>query len=232
MDWEDAIVDLVESHWNESNRPYPLSRLKLDLRKQGIEIDEKLGGRKLREVLEIDFSTTLRVFRNPDHELAWYMVSSKVDLEEGIVALKRHPLQKIASNTVEYDKAIFTAFIKEIFEGKRRFVFLEPKKRFDDFLASEDVPEGGIEVLHAEIVRPSGEQLTGEEKRDASDRIRTWLSNNDVQLEKAVAAHRIAVKEHDTSTLGDVLDFSGLSVSDKARILIPLDVLLKIKFRR
>lgn len=232
MGWEEIVVGLVSVWWNEQKKPYPLSRLKPDLRNRHVDLDEKLGGRKAREVMEIDFRDRLKVFHHPNHELVWYMIPVLTDSNAAIGALTTEEPNKPLVSTVEYEKAVFTAFIKRLEEGKRRFLFFGDRTYFDDIQTDPVTTYGGLEVMRSDISVPVGELLTDVEKRETSQRIQAWLKNNDIELTKVTVQNRSESKAQDRASVSDVLDFSGLTASEKARILIPLDLLFKIRFGR
>lgn len=236
MSWIETLTEVVKSHWSSTGRALLLSQVKRELAKRGIDLVSALEGRKLKDALVEEGGSDVRLVRNPLQPLVWGLLPSAADapgelgelfgpLEDKTVAASRAP---------RFGRGVWLAFAKPLKIGCRRFLEVGPPSRMFDIPDGGMPPPAGVEIDPSFIYNPSGELVPNEHhEAQVEKNIREWALHKGIELEKLLAsAPAVAGKAREGAGHFDIADFSGLSSSEKARILIPLDLLSKIRFGR
>ena len=235
MKWLETLTDLVNDFWATKKQVYQLSKAMGDLNRKGVAFTGKYPGQKIKDAILEDGVTSLLLVRKPNHPLVWGLLPAGVtDVDDiAIWSISRDRSESPSIQTPRYDKAIWTAFIKKIEHGRRRFVFLDSPLRFldtDVFLAP---PVAGIELQSSFVIGPVDGELSEETKEEVERNIKSWCEVNKIDPVRVLApAIRHESNFGKVHNFFDFADFGGLSSSEKSRILIPLDLLSKVKFGR
>lgn len=235
MDWLAKLKDIVESNWTETGKVFLLAKAKAELERRGVNLFSELQARKLKDAILEDSDGSVRLVRNPSHPLVWGLIPGNVEIPIDLASLFTvHTVrQSDESHTPRFDRAVWTAFVKPASDGCRRFIEVGSPARFFDVSNDESAPPMSVEVDAQYFLGPAATVLSGEEKSKVEANIRRWAKDKGVALGALIAqiSHSEAKMGGATNSF-DIADFSGLSIAEKARILIPLDILAKIKFGR
>lgn len=144
-----------------------------------------------------------------------------------------------------YEAAFWAAFAKPIAEGKRRYLFLNPKPHFKEVEPETDPPAGSYEIP-PDYAAPADMQPGLERHNLVMSNISRWAATNGIDLDRMKqgqsapnpSATSIAQipQQHGMSVTGRQAgpDRKGIGVlallseTDRSRILVPLDILEKL----
>ena len=235
MEWLATLTEIVANHWLSKKQAYQLSKAMGDLSRAGVNFSSKFPGQKIKDAILEDGVAQLRLVRKPNHPLVWGLLPAEIiNVDENSIWASSQEVSGSPNfQTPRYDKAIWTAFIKKIDADHRRFIFVEPPSRFLDIPIYDAPSEIGIELTSSYIIKPVVGELSDSKKLEVEVNIKRWCAANSVDPEKVLASsprHDSYVGKSPNSF--DIIDFSGLSSLEKSRILIPLDLISKVKFGR
>lgn len=241
MDWVTVLNQLVTSHWSSTGKAYLLAWVPPALAKAGVDMNSVLKGRKLKDAIQEDCRAELRVVRNPNFQLVWGAIPIDAAIPTNLADLfleqetaPEHKA-KTSQESMRFGRAIWVAFSKPLKPDHRRYVEVGPPSKMYDIAIGEAPPPLGLEVDEG-LILSSAPSLIPMDDRDQQieENIRKWAAQRGLPLQKLQPAPRtlIGVEKGTTPAEFDFIDFSGLSNADKARILIPLDIIAKLRFGR
>lgn len=235
MSWLAPLVEAVVQYWGRTGKAYNLAKAKPELLQRHVSVDVHLAGRKLKDAIQEDAATELRLIRNPEHRLSWGLVPYSVDLPTDLTELFA-PAQEATQtkeDAVRFSRGVWLAFSKPLKLGTRRFLELrEPSAVLHEVYDGQPLPPSGVEVLPEYIWSPNGELIPNEDRdQEIEQSIRRWAKEKGISVSQLVR-REISSELPDGGRPASFIDISGLSQTDKARILIPLDLLEKIRFGR
>jgi len=235
MDWISTLDQTVKSYWSSTGKAYLLSWIPAAMAKAGVELSSVLKGRKLKDAIQEDGRDVLRTIRHPEFPLAWAVVpleAQVTNLKELFPSTKKEELA-VAHESPRFARAVWLAFSKPLKPHQRRFLEIGPPSKMYDISESEPPPPLGLEVDSSLIYNSEPALLPLEERDEHVERaIHKWAAEHDVSIDKLTPklANRITANREGQDPTGGLIDFSGLSNSEKARILIPLDLIAKLRF--
>ena len=215
----EKLVELVEKRWDEHRLPLFYSQIPESLRKIGIDIRGELNGEKLSRGISAIGDEKVRIVSNPNDEKILALIPSRVkDSEKDIFSRQiAQAKEKINIGHARYEKIVWSAFVSPLLSGKR-FLIIENGLYFEDQGIDATTPPGGFLVPH-EYIRKPDENLPGYE---VARRIERWVKINEIPRDSIVFA------EANRGSLLEFGKFSELDVEDQMRIMIPLDIVMKV----
>jgi hypothetical protein len=224
VDWVEVITRTAEARWN-IRKPLFLAQIPGELRRHGVELSAILAGRTLREAISVDASHRVRLVQDPNHPLVWGLIPNSAPVETDLARLFQKPPQSenAASAQPRYKRWFFTAFIKPIPDSHRRWISIDG---FDDLPQVSPAAPGTIEIERTDIVRI--ELGVSIDNASVHQAIRSWATRTGTNLEQYYNVtgppKRTTVNLKSLSSLA----FESLSEDDLKRILIPLDIIVKL----
>lgn len=224
LDWIEVVAGATEARW-ATGKPLFLAQIPGELRKHDIELSAILAGRSLREAISIDASHRLRLVQDPNNLLSWGVIPRSAPTGTNLDQLFRKPSQseKAASTQPRYKRWFFTAFIKPISPYHRRWI---SNDGFDDLPKSDPAPPGAVEVERTAPIRTEPNVLV--DNTVVHQAIRDWATGAGVNLEVyySTSVH----PKHSAANLSSLfsLAFEALSDDDLKRVMIPLDIIVKL----
>ncbi len=215
------IVDSVRQCWEHERLPLLLSRLgnqdgaelSTEIKRLGMTLKQYLTTRLSDQVQVIQHSTKTQL-------VGALPLSVDVDSEGGSEPLLERTQRTEAENIPRFYPAFWAAFRVPLEESKRRYLTDHEPIEFRD-LSADETPFGR-EVSREYVL---GRDVDSSEIRS---KIRQWLEENQVDSE----AYRLSPSQTSrTSGSQDLLDrvLESLEPSELKRVVIPLDVVLKLR---
>lgn len=238
MTWLSPLCEAVQQHWANTGKAFNLAKAQ-PLLKKNTDLELHLQGRKIKDAIQEDAQAELRLVRDPQSGLTWGLVPRDVEIPADAAELFRVEASTRTAvptaQTIRYGRGVWAAFSKPLKPGTRRFLEIGPPSKCYDIVGNEPLPPAGLEVPEGFIYGQNPE-LVPNENRDLEieKNIRDWASSKGIDVQNLSAGRSTLERRHaaERSAGFDVLDFSLLNDTEKARILIPLDLLNKIRFGR
>lgn len=235
MDWHEELAEVVTSHYARTGKAFLLANATRELQRRGVDLQSALFGRKLKDAIVEEAPSSLRLVRNPAHSLVWGVMPSKApepgDLETLFTGSATKSSDSIQSP--RFGRGVWLAFAKPIKSGYRRYLEIGPPSRPSDIPEGSMPPPEGVEIDASFIYNPASDLVQNDHSASVEKNIRDWAESKSIKIENLLFSGRKIYTENVGRVVDyDFLDFSGLSTPDKARILIPLDILPKIRFGR
>jgi hypothetical protein len=186
----------------------------------GISSSDFLQGRRLKAAIEVDAKGDLKLIHNPDSALEWAVVPNEILNSEILQLFKSRANVNLESPQLQ--KWFYAAFVKILPANHRRFVL---EGGFEDRPSENAQPPNGFEILETEILEnvgdakvPPTEVVSAAQKWCARQNLQ--ISNFKDQGPSELSSTRLKSK--------NILDLRALTDSDLKRIVLPLDIVLKI----
>jgi len=232
MSWLRPLIDEVKHTWSQTGRAYNLAKATPCLRDGGVVVEDHLQGRKLKDAIQEDAKSDLRLVRDPNRPLTWGLVPSGVDVPVDQSSLFEAAKPAPENDEPRYARGVWIAFSKPLFVGRRRFLSISSTgPEFEEVGIGEPLPPSGTEI-DAEYIWSPNEQLPLVTDRDKliSSKIKSWATAKGIEIERLLAETYIDRHKTRSKIRIKYIDISGLTEEDKARISIPLDVIEKLRF--
>ena len=227
------IIDQVVQHWQEKKQILLLAQLGARLNREGLNLGEALGGRKLASFIEDELASNLSIMRLQAAPLTVGVVPRAVAEGEGIpgyFASRRYE----GSQPVEIPRiqpAFWAAFLKPLLPGMARKIELEPKIHWQDVPA--DTPDLATGKVIGEEFMVNDKSLSPHEVSvQVFKSIENWLNVNSLTLD-AVQEKRdnqgaidANIKAGGNNLMARII--SALSQEQLQRTQLPLDVVSKL----
>lgn len=235
MDWISCLDQIVRSHWSSTGKAFLLSWIPGALAKHGVDLPSVLRGRKLKDAIQEEGRSVLRAIRHPDYQLVWAIVpidAPATNLKD-LFPFSKQTDALAEKDSVRFGRAVWSAFSKPLKPHQRRYLEIGPPSKMYDLAESEPPPPLGLEVDPSLIYGAQPSLVPIEERDEHIERtIRKWAADHKIPIDKLTPANRLpTIGEYHDATI-DLIDFSDLSPAEKGRILIPLDILPKLRFRK
>lgn len=234
MSWLAPLVEEVTHYWAKTGKAYNLAKAKPELSRRQVPVDTHLAGRKLKDAILEDAATELRLVRNPESKLSWGLVPASADtpanLAELFADVPKSP--QAPDDPIRFSRGVWLAFSKPLKVGCRRFLEVRKSRSasLHEVYEGQPLPSSGVEILPNYIWNSNGELIPSENRDQEIDQtIRRWAQEKDIPLD-FLKRKDMDQDGFESEQGASYLDISGLTQSDKARILIPLDLLEKIRF--
>ncbi len=228
MAWIDALFELSSEYWAKTGKVLLLARVPNLLRKKGVDLQQELAGRKLRDAILVDAVGKVRIVQNPNSLLEWGVLPSSVDLPSDIGELfVAKASDEADADHLRYARGVWLAFSKPLEAGMTRYLVVGPPARLHDVEAGEMPPSEGYLIDSALIYEAAGELLPNEARdEEIESRIRDWAKSKSIELDLLKSKW---VERRRKPGMKLIIDLSVLSQSEKSRILIPLDIFEKLR---
>jgi hypothetical protein len=222
--WLDIVAEAAEERWSEG-RPFFFAQIPPLLRRADVNLKEVLRGRTLKEALAVEGQQRFRLVNDPRNPLAWavipFVASKEVSLDALFSPTKRpqEAPQSPARSIPRFRKSFWAAFVRTLEPGKKRYI---SKDGFDDIPDDEPARIDGIPVEPDDIQSPpQGAPVDTDAVYSA---IRGWAERTGAKLGDYLIS-RSSQERHS-------LSFASIDPEDMKRIMVPLDVVLKLLQRR
>ncbi len=222
--WVDAIAEAAERRFAEG-KPLFLAQIPPLLHKAGFDFGSLLAGRTLREAINIDGSEKLQLVRDPANPLAWAVVPksapSDLDLESLFLRSPRAGFTDVsASQYPRFKRWFWTAFLKALGPAENRWILPD---RFVDLPDSTAPPDGAVRVESGDIVETAPNAPTNNAAIHES--IQKWATRTNTHLDSFTSA---SSESEPKPVRKGFLAFDSLGVDDLKRIMVPLDIVVKL----
>lgn len=182
------------------------------------------GGRTLRETIATEASQQVELVRNPNAELVWGVVPKSAELPEDLSLLFKRTAV-VGPQSPRYQRWFWTAFIKPIRPHCKRYI---SDGAFADIPELEREPAGAIPVLESDIVDSPSE--VPDDYARVQKSILKWAARTGISVERFyLGATAQRVESRAASFPSE--KFAALDIDDLKRIMVPLDVVLKLMRR-
>ena len=222
--WLDIIAQAAEKRWSEG-RPLFFAQIPLLLQRAEVDLKEVLRGRTLKEALAVDGSQRFQLVNDPKNPLTWAVIPHTAPKDTSLDALfspakRPEGAPPSASSSIpRFKKSFWAAFIRALEPGKKRYVW---RDGFEDVPANDPAPVGAIPVDPDDIVSIS--QGTRVETDAVFSAIGGWAERTGAKLGDYLVGR--PTQEPHSLSLGSI------DPEDMKRIMVPLDVVLKLLRRR
>jgi hypothetical protein len=220
-DWIAAVSEIAAARWKEK-RPLLLAQLPGALKEKNIDPAEVIQGRRLKNALEIDGHGRIRVFQNPDKPLEWAVLPASIE-DNPFSSVEPAPSDS-EPNVERLPRPFWSAFLVPLVEGSRRYLFPHRKFHFQDLKEGDPHPVNSIEVERTYL--PAFTEPYHPSPATISAGIRRWANAHDFNLEPLYLSSQPQPPPKTDHQLADVLQ--ALAPEDLARIMVPIDIVLKM----
>ncbi|HMO08999.1 MAG TPA: hypothetical protein PKD10_15340 [Paracoccaceae bacterium] len=222
-----AISSIVADYWVAEHRPLLLSQLPGRLRQHSVEyVREQLHpGKTLKLFIEENLSGQVRTVQHPTHHEVVGLVPAHVSDASTLLFKNSEEVSGSLQQEPRYYKPIFSAFSKPLTKSKRALEIAGSDSQFHELDQGDDVPADWYEVEH-EFVRKPGEAISDIE---VGARLRRWAEEKKIPHASLIEQVKKMRAKDSSAALARV--FQAMSISDQQRIMIPLDVVIKIVSR-
>jgi hypothetical protein len=244
-----ALERIVEKHWEEFEAPIELSLVRPLLEREGISTDQIVSTNKFSDVIaSITDRLSVHMFRDLEHPTVWRLAPSRIPLERAR-GIPRKSSGDGASRNPRIKYPTWSAFIKPLGLGKRRFI--DPKNDYK-FIDISERPDNRQDLLEI-----TSEDQAGGIKDDGMldydkvfDNIAKWCLKNHIEIQSlydsnkdknnlineknanypahSIAGNSVIERGIMKRNLGPSHPLDALSHEEKTRILVPLDIVLRL----
>lgn len=229
-DWIKELAEEVDHTWSASGMALLLAKVPVRLQERSIDLQDRLGARRLKSVLE-EHRDRFRLVRDPDNELVWGVLPSHVsaaptpELFRTRKATDREA-RELGKPVPQFMRGFWTAFVKRIPEGRERYLDISSTPYF------EDVPKGQFAPPHLVRVDDIYILSEGDLLSEAPDPELVYKKIQDWCKQYGVDERRFYVRSYRDGSKASKADFaerlSQLSDKDLSRIMVPGDIVLKL----
>jgi hypothetical protein len=217
--WQDILKDRALDLF-QKQQILLLSKVPKVLADAGISSSDYLQGRRLKAAIELDAKCDLKLIHNPDSALEWAVVPNEI-LDSDILQLFKSRAN-VNPEIPQLQKWFYAAFVKALPAGHRRFVL---ESGFEDRLAEGAQPSNVLEIFETEILKNQGDvKIPSTLVVSAAEK---WCARNNLQISKFEDRGSSHLPQAQLGSK-NILDISALTEADLKRIVLPLDIVLKI----
>ena len=221
--WIDAIAEAAAVRWAQG-KPLFLAQIPPEMHRRRIDLDAVLAGRTLREAIGVDAADRVRLVRDPMRALVWGVLPKSVSEETDLRPLFEKSPKTISTTSSQprYKRPFFTAFVKSIEADHRRWI---TPGGFVDLPEENSPPPDAVAFEPGDSLNlVLGTPIDIEAVHAA---IGKWAQRNGINLERFYAGSSHATvesKPRDEKTL----NLASLDQDDLKRIMVPMDVVMKL----
>lgn len=218
------VAEAAGQRWSEG-RPLFLAQIPPLLRRADVDLMDILRGRTLKEALAVEGPQRFRLVNDPRNSMVWAVIpitASKDISLEALFSPTKMPQEvppSRAHSIPRFRKSFWAAFIRTLESGKKRYVSSDG---FDDVPENEPAPVEGITVEPDDIQSLSQGARVDTEAVYSS--IQRWAERTGAKLGDYLISG--SNQEQHSLSLGSI------DPEDMKRIMVPLDVVLKLLRRR
>jgi hypothetical protein len=222
--WLDIIAQAAEQRWSDG-RPLFFAQIPSLLQRAEVDLEEVLRGRTLKEAITVEGGQRFRLVNDPKRTNVWAVIPNTAPEDTSLDALFSPAIRPqdapvSASRPMpRFKKSFWAAFIRALQPGRKRYVW---RDGFEDIPENDPAPAVGIPVDPDDIVSiPQGARVDTDAVYSA---IRGWAQRTGAKLGDYLAGG--AGRERHS------LPLELLDPEDMKRIMMPLDVVLKLLRRK
>jgi hypothetical protein len=227
-DWTQILLHEVNARLEVGRRLY-LAQVPALLRRNGVNIADITRGRKLLELVQAEASEVLLARLDSSLPGGWYLEPANEQEHGGnlLGPSQAKPARRAHTVPRRFLKPFWTAFIKRIPEGHRRFIGLDGNW-FQDIRGAEPIPRSGIEITPDELA--DADLLLEDDNAAAIEAaIEKSVNSRKLNVEQFViqpgrSVERVSIDQRQKWLSA----MAGMSPADQSRIKIPLDIVLKL----
>lgn len=224
----DFIVSAVQSAWNETHdgahKAMLLSALGSRLKREFGDYSAEFP-KGIKEFLRT--WPLVQVIQHPEIKEKIGLVPAGEPLPADLTTLfqkagARHP----SPSMISYEQEFWNAFFKPI--QSTRYVVIEDNGQVQILDDAVQIPKGSYEITKDDLFIPNPAMPMDEKVAATREKIDVWLARN--TLDRSQFFRRHPTKSSSSPARLDSLKhaFEKIPDEDRSRILIPLDILLKI----
>lgn len=230
-DWVDIVTKTTEERWNTDGKALLLSFIPSMLRAAGIEMRVALQGRSLKSAIEIEAKNAVRLVKNPKHPLVWGLVPKTVPESEDLGPAFGFDISSQSAAAPRYKRWFWAAFVKELSPDNIRSI---TDDGFFDVPTTESTSINGIVLTDEDIVGATAN--TPVDPVVVLQAIEKWAKKTGQSLEEYQGGISLSEQKQTPSTrtpqISALINFELLDYTDLQRIMVPLDVVLKMVRRK
>lgn len=224
----DFIVRAVRSAWGDTNDgPHKVILLST----LGTKLKNEFGD------YSADFPNGIKEFlrtwplvqmvQHPEISEKIGLIPAGEPLPKDIASLFQKAGETHATNfPISYDQDFWNAFFKPI--QSTRHVVIGGNGQFQILDDTAQVPQGAYEITKSDILAPDQSMSMAEKVAGTRNRINDWLAKNSLDSSQFLRKHFTKTVVTQDRLISLKHAFEKVSDEDRARILIPLDIILKI----
>jgi hypothetical protein len=224
----DFIVSAVQSAWNDAPDG---ARKAMLLSALGTKLKNEFGDysadfpKGIKEFLRT--WPLVQMVQHPVIKEKIGLVPAGEPLPKDVASLFQNAGERQASPpTISYDQDFWNAFYKPI--QSTRHVVIGDNGQIQVLNDAASAPEGSYEITKNDIVNPEQAMSMAEKVAATRERINKWLEKNSLDASQFLRKHVVRTTGHQDRLSSLKHAFEKISDSDRSRVLIPLDIILKI----
>lgn len=233
MSWLEPLCDAVTNHWNLTGKAFNLAKVKPELLRNHVDVEAHLSGRKLKDAILEDATDELRLIRDPNNKLTWGVVPYDAELPNNLGDIFGSSKEATSndSGSIRFNRTVWLAFSRPLKPAHKRFLELRSTGPFlHEVPDGQPLPPAGIEIAESYILKQDSDSTTPDQRDQVVvDSIKRWAQEKEISL-RDLARRETVHSSASTANEANMLDISNLTQADKARIMIPLDLVEKIRF--
>lgn len=226
------IIDKVSQNWSSTRKALLLSRMGYEARQQFTDLSDIIPEGLKRFLVTIQ---DIQIVTHPTipQMVGAAPVSERID--NPVSALTEGTGEQRVGRRPRFDQELWKAFYTT--SPTRRFVVL-PDHDHDtvSVVESETEIENGYEILSSDLVTTTFDMPLLEKVSAVENKIRAWAQRNGVDVNKLQESSPArSIKQLEVDRIGvfsKFESFAKLDQLDQARIMIPLDIVIKLLERR
>jgi len=225
-DWIALLEHEAKTRW-DNGKLLLLSQIPPVLRENGIDVHETLAGRPLLTALKLEGAGHIALVQHPIHSAVWAALPKNVaDANDArtIFPLPTTPnIAVFTEDTQKFQPWFWAAFVKVLEPGRRRWLLAN--SFVDHEAAAPQLAENAYEVTRADIVNPGPSMPV--DRVAVLKSIEAWAVRNRLELSRFELSHG----NHRSQEIARAkihLPFDSLDSDDLKRIVVPLDIVMKL----
>lgn len=224
----DFIVNAVQTAWEVPNggshKAMLLSALGMKLKMEFGDYSAKFP-KGIKEFLRT--WPLVQLVQHPEINEKIGLIPAGESLPQDITTLFQNASESNAANIpISYNQDFWNAFFKPI--QLTRHVVINENGQLDILNDAANVPQGAYEISKGDIFSSDHAIPTSEKVSGTHDRINSWLAKNSLEASQFLRKHAASKTYSPDSLISLKRAFEKISDGDRARILIPLDIVLKM----
>lgn len=220
----EEIARLTQVHWINTNSPFLLSAMGPELKERGFDFQAIMRPLRLRQFVEYFLDDRLKVISDPNTPLKIGAVPKEALDSATPAELFSHTKTEVGvGEFYRLKPSIFSAFVKELPQGYKRYVDIKSKNyRYRDLPEEESVGSDFMPIERTKIVSDFDSTVT--KKKILYANFEDWVENHGLKLGDFTFESADARRGHDI--MSEILE--RLSNEELARISMPLDIVKKL----
>ena len=223
----DRISELVQKHYEASDRPFLLAELGSHLVAEFGPLRDNLGGMSLAEAIAGIPEMALVRHSDIPQRIAVATVVNKTRIQDGLEK-RTPPVATMSFDPKRLQRAIVYAFQQDPGEEEEVYISARPPLRFQVIRKLTDPDEHNLLLIPKDLISPNNpperlENLSPEKRITIVSNMKTWLKDINIPLQNF---YFYGTSGDAGNLLLRLIDAQPPDI--RARLLIPADVILKL----